>query len=95
MIRNYEGRNSESMTVGDTLCLNQIRRYVEGFLAYAQGHPELQFQITCIGCGLAGLKHQDVAPMFKDATPNCYFDEKWAVWLDDANMTTYKYWGEG
>lgn len=95
MIRNHEGRNSESMVVGDTLPLGRIEDYVRGFLAYALGHPELTFQVTCIGCGLAGLKHSDVAPMFKGATKNCHFDLKWAVWLGDAEQTIYNYWGEG
>ncbi len=77
--------------VGNTLSLEKIQMYVQGFLAYAAGHPELQFQVTCIGCGLAGLKHEDIAPMFKSATSNCWFDNKWLPWLGP----TRSYWGEG
>lgn len=51
-------------------------------------HPELTFQVTCIGCGLAGLKHEDIAPMFKDAPGNCVFDTLWKPWLPDA-----EFWG--
>lgn len=92
MIRNYEGRNSESMIVGDTLSLSRIKDYVTGFLAYARGHPELTFQVTCIGCGLAGLQHKDIAPMFQDAPLNCQFDNKWKPWLPDH---WFRFWGEG
>lgn len=86
--------------VGDTLSLPQIDAYVQGFLAYAHGHPELQFQVTCIGCGLAGLNHEDVAPMFslrlgrdpRFIPENLWFDEKWRPYLQHL---TDKFWGEG
>jgi hypothetical protein len=95
VIPNYEGRNRESLTVGDTLSLDDIQDYVRGFIAYARGHPELQFQVTCIGCGLAGLKHHDVAGMFADAPENCYFDLKWKHWLNESGDGRHKFWGEG
>lgn len=95
VIPNYEGRNRESLTVGDTLRLEEIQDYVRGFLAYAKGHPELEFQVTCIGCGLAGLKHADIAPMFAQAPANCLFDLKWKVWLESTGRVNNRYWGEG
>jgi hypothetical protein len=60
-----------------TLTLKRIRGYVEGFLSFAHGHQELVFQVSCIGCGLAGLKHKQIAPMFMDAPGNCEFDILW------------------
>jgi len=72
-----------------TLPLDRINDYVTGFLAYARGHRKLTFQVSCIGCGLAGLKHSDIAPMFKNAPANCQFDEKWRPYLGDA----FTYWG--
>lgn len=78
--------------VGATLPLEHIQKYVTGFLAYAQGHPELQFQVTCIGCGLAGLNHEDVAPMFNDAPDNCWFDNKW---FNHTGIRGDRIWGEG
>lgn len=63
-----------------TLPLATIQAYVTGFLAYAAGHPELTFQVTRIGCGLAGLRDQDIAPMFDGATKNCEFDMVWATY---------------
>lgn len=73
----------------ETMPLERIQQYVEGFLAYAKGHRKVNFQVTCIGCGLAGLKHKDIAPMFKDAPSNCYFDELWRPYLGD----DHEYWG--
>ena len=58
------------------------------FMQYAKDHPELKFQVTRIGCGLAGLKDSDIAPMFQDAPPNCRFDEAWKPYLKDK-----EYWG--
>ena len=54
-----------------TLPLDQIGRYVRQFLAYATENPELTFKVTAIGTGLAGHRHEDVAPMFDGAPANC------------------------
>ena len=73
----------------ETMPLDRIQDYVTGFLAYARGHRKLAFQVTCIGCGLAGYKHKDIAPMFLNAPQNCHFDENWREFLGDS----YNYWG--
>ena len=44
-----------------------IKPYVDEFIAYASQHPEKQFLVTPIGCGIAGFNAQDIAPLFKDA----------------------------
>jgi hypothetical protein len=75
--------------VGETLSLGQIADYVTGFKAFAKGRPDLTFQVTCIGCGLAGLKHEDIAPMFEGSPSNCLFDNLWYDWLGPTAM----YWG--
>lgn len=48
-----------------TLPITEIAKYVKDFLAYAKNNPELSFQLTPVGTGLAGYKHQDIAPLFK------------------------------
>lgn len=77
--------------IKETLPLATIRAYVMGFLAYASGRPDLTFQVTCIGCGLAGLTHDQVAPLFDigDHLPNVYFDELWKPYLSNRA----KFWG--
>lgn len=69
--------------------LSRVNDYVRGFIAYAQGHRKLNFKVTCIGCGLAGFTHAEIAPLFKDAPKNCSFDELWKPYLGDA----VTYWG--
>lgn len=54
-----------------TLPLEKIQVYVRDFLKYAKQYPDREFFVTAIGCGLAGYKPQQLAPMFKDAPLNC------------------------
>lgn len=44
-----------------------IRPYVKDFVAYAKVHPENKFWVTRIGCGIAGFKDKEIAPLFTDA----------------------------
>lgn len=53
-----------------TLPLIDIADYVRGFLAYAADHPRELFELTPIGCGLAGYTPAVIAPMFKNAPTN-------------------------
>lgn len=76
--------------IRNTLDLPKIKDYVNQFLLFAeQTKGTYQYQVTCIGCGLAGLKHGDVALMFYGAPDNCWFDEAWKPYLDDS----VQYWG--
>ncbi len=60
-----------------TLPLARIEKYVAEFLAYAKAHPELEFEVTKIGCGLAGYKEQQISPMFAGAPTNCHLPDWW------------------
>lgn len=67
-----------------TLPLHYIEEYVHQFLAYAKSHPNLQFQVTKIGCGLAGYSEGQISPMFVDAPENCRLPEGWHKKLENA-----------
>lgn len=54
-----------------TLGLEWIGYYVLRFLAFAEAHPGMTFQVTPIGCGFAGYRPEDIAPFFRDAPINC------------------------
>jgi hypothetical protein len=71
-----------------TLPLDAIKVYVDGFLFYARTHPHLTFQVTRVGCGLAGLRDEDMAQMFQHASKNCLFDTAWRQWLPN-----HEFWG--
>lgn len=65
-----------------TLPLKYIRVYVNQFIQFAKDHPELTFELTPIGCGLAGYKPADIAPMFEFAPDNVLFPESFLEVLD-------------
>ncbi len=44
-----------------------IRPYVDEFIAFARQHPEYTFLVTRIGCGIAGFREEEIAPLFKAA----------------------------
>ena len=60
-----------------TMSLTSIQKYVNYFLEFANSYPDLRFNVTRIGCGLAGYKDTDIAPMFKGAPINCNLPEGW------------------
>lgn len=47
--------------------VDTIRPYVDEFIAFALGHPELTFLVTRIGCGIAGFRDEEIAPLFGEA----------------------------
>ena len=55
-----------------TMPLLSILPYVVEFLGYAKSHPELDFNVARLGCGLAGYADSDMAPMFSGATDNVF-----------------------
>lgn len=64
-----------------TLPLAKIRMYVEDFKDHAHRVPGTIFLVTKIGCGLAGYKNEDIAPMFRGSPKNCWFDLEWEQYL--------------
>lgn len=47
--------------------VDAIRPYVDEFIEYAMQHPELTFLVTRIGCGIAGFRDEQMAPLFAPA----------------------------
>ena len=48
--------------------LDIIRKHVDDFTEYAAAHPELTFLVTRIGCGIAGWRDSEIAPLFGKAS---------------------------
>lgn len=53
-----------------TLPLGEIEKHVAGFIEFATLADDLTFNVTRIGCGLAGYTDEQIAPMFSLAPPN-------------------------
>jgi len=90
-----EGRTGDSYAlptkeadVVTSRSLVDVANSVETFMEYAVANPDLEFQVTRIGCGLAGFADEDIAPMFKHAPSNCLFDSAWKPWLSNV-----RFWG--
>jgi len=60
-----------------------IAPYVDDFVEYAKQHPEKNFLVTPIGCGIAGFDPEEIAPLFEKATEleNVWLPESFWEWL--------------
>lgn len=47
--------------------VDKIKPYVDDFIEYAKNHTDKIFLVTRIGCGIAGFKDEEIAPLFKSA----------------------------
>ena len=47
--------------------IDTVKPYVDDFILFAKEHKELTFLVTRIGCGIAGFRNEEIAPLFKDA----------------------------
>ena len=60
-----------------TLELNLIEEFCKTFCDFARAHPQYEFDLTPIGCGLAGYKREQIRPFFKDVSSNVHFTKEW------------------
>jgi hypothetical protein len=65
-----------------TLPLETIAGYVTRFKAFAAAHPDHRFQVTAIGCGLAGYSPTQIAPLFRGAPSNCILPAEFVAVLE-------------
>ena len=68
--------------------VEDIKPYVDDFVKYVKCHPDNRFLVTRIGCGIAGFKDKEIAPLFaalKD-TPNVCFPKEWISILNEDKM---------
>lgn len=64
-----------------TRSLADIRVSVTRFLFYARENPDQTFEVTRVGCGLAGYQDRDISPMFAGAPVNCELPDGWRASL--------------
>lgn len=69
-----------------TLPLNKIQKYVDQFIRFAELNPEMEFQVTRVGCGLAGYEDDDIAPMFVGAPKNCILPVGWRTYKSKVSL---------
>lgn len=64
------------------LKINVIKQHIETFKTFARNHPDLEFYVTKVGCGLAGYDDMVIAPLFQDSPANCVFSHEWVRFLE-------------
>jgi hypothetical protein len=62
--------------------LKEVCRGVVSFLYFAASHPDWTFNVTDIGCGLAGFKVSDIAPMFVNRSKNVIISKRFEKHLN-------------
>lgn len=80
---------TKAKNIVDTLPIEEIKVYVDEFIDFAKRNPLLMFLVTEIGCGLANLKQEQVAPLFKQAVEleNVWLPKSfWNVLSDENNL---------
>lgn len=80
---------TKDASIRNTLPMDDIRAYVNGFIGFAATTPTVIYQVTKIGCGLAGLRDRDIAPLFNHAPANCLFDTDWEPFM----VNRARFWG--
>ena len=75
-----------------------IKPYVDEFIEFAKAHTELKFLVTRIGCGIAGFKDEEIAPLFKKAMfvyniflPKEFYDIIVAPYLAEENWVRFHF----
>lgn len=62
-----------------TLPLEVVARHVRDFTYLATVLSHLRFFVSEVGCGLAGFRAEQIAPLFRDAPQNCDLPPGWRV----------------
>lgn len=65
---NGEGLQGQSYALPTMEGVENIRVAVKHFTDCAYDHPEYKFLVTPVGCGIAGYKPEDIAPIFESAS---------------------------
>ena len=70
-----------------TLPLSAVAPYIEQFALDTQSNSDKRYFVTRVGCGLAGNKDSDIAPLFSGAAVGrCSYPREWAPFLNRRSM---------
>jgi len=78
-----------------TLPIERIEPFVKEFIEFAKANNEMNFNVVRVGCGLAGYKEHQIAPLFEGSPSNVKFNwenydsgcnDPWIVEADGDNI---------
>ena len=85
---NGEGLQGQSYALPTMEGVDDTSSATWTFTIFAKDHPELKFFVTPVGCGIAGYRPEEIAPMFKDAAKleNVYLPLSfWKILTNNSN----------
>ncbi len=82
------GKNNQLLT----LSLMQIGRHAERFMQHAGLEWRTMFQLTAIGCGLAGYTNEQICPLFQNCSTNILLPPEW---LEISGLPPERHWQYG
>ena len=56
---------------------DQVAENIGKFLRFALQNPQMDFEVTKVGCGYAGHEERDILRLFEDAPRNCHLPSDW------------------
>lgn len=59
--------------------LDEVEVGVNRFILFAKDHPDWEFTVTPIGCGLSTFYPREIAPLFRDAPDNVNLPEEFQL----------------
>jgi group I intron endonuclease len=68
-----------------TLPIEEIQWHVGQFIDFVHANPNIKFFLTRVGCGFAGYKDEEIAPLFRPCLEfeNIAFPEPWKPYLEN------------
>lgn len=85
--RGWSGQSYAIPTMNEHLQqmpLSQIQHYIDDFKIYTKNHPKMTYFITSIGCGIAGYKVEEIAPMFNGISQNVILPQSFRPFVEKA-----------
>ncbi|APX62400.1 A1S_2505 family phage non-structural protein [Acinetobacter schindleri] len=83
--RGWSGQSYAIPTMNEHLQqmpLSQIQHYIDDFKIYTKNHPKNNYFLTSVGCGIAGYKVEEIAPMFKGISHNVIFPQSFRPFVE-------------
>lgn len=77
--RSYAIVTKELRKSHPAVTVEEVREGVQRFISFAESHPNISFEVSPIGCGLAGFSPSQIAPMFHNVPDNVFLPSEFIV----------------
>ena len=87
------GIQGQSYAINTMSGIEEIKRQIPIFIDFAKVNKDLTFLVTDVGCGIAGFKVEEIAPLFETAKDinNIHLPQSfWNILNQEVKLITYK-----